>query len=67
MASFNSPVRSPRHAACRSLSVRPLCKTAMPSPKRARKRVTSCGVSAISGTSTSAPSPRERASAMTRR
>ena len=41
----------------RSASVRPECSTAIRSPKRAWKRPSVCGVSAISGTSTIAPRP----------
>ena len=51
----------------RSRAVRAECSTATSSPKRARKRATSCGVSAISGTRTMDPRPAARAAAMTRR
>ena len=61
------PARSRRHISCRSRGVRPEWRTATSSPKRARKRATSCGVSAISGTSTIEPRPRSRAAAMARR
>ena len=47
----------------RSASVRPEWSSAIRAPKRARKRPTACGVSAISGTSTIAPSPRSSAAA----
>src|SRR5581483_2472321 len=47
----------------RSASVIPEWRTAIRSPKRTRKRPTACGVSAISGTSTIAPSPRSSAAA----
>ena len=53
--------RAPRRATIRSrssrrsASVSPECSTAMRSPKRAWKRPSVCGVSAISGTSTIAP------------
>ncbi len=57
----SSPERRPRHIRCRSESLRPLCITAIWSPKRARKRPTSCGVSAISGTNTIALLPSESA------
>ena len=44
-----SPARSRRQAASRSRGGSALCSTATSSPKRARKRAASCGVSAISG------------------
>ena len=47
----------------RSASVSAEWRTATRSPKRARKRPSACGVSAISGTSTIAPRPRASASA----
>ena len=76
-AGGSSPARTPRSARrprCRTvaraqtlpveepLAVRsPLCSTATALPKRLRKRPTSCGVRAISGTRTSAaPAPRQR-------
>ena len=62
-----SPARSRRQAARRWAAGSPLCSTATSSPKRARKRAASCGVRAISGTSTSAPRPCCRASAIRRR
>ena len=43
------------------------CSSATVSPKRAWKRATVCGVSAISGTSTITPSPRSSAAAAARR
>ena len=64
MTTSTSPRRRRCHIAWRSLAVRPECRTATSSPKRARKRATSCGVSAISGTSTMVPRPLARAAAM---
>ena len=43
------------------------CSSATVSPKRAAKRATVCGVSAISGTSAITPSPRSSAAAAARR
>src|ERR1700729_1061145 len=62
-----APLCAARHASRRSLSVRPEWTTATPALKRRRKRSTSCGVRAISGTSTSAWPPPAMAAAMTRR
>ena len=50
----------------RSASVSAECSTATRSPKRARKRPSVCGVSAISGTSTIAPRPRASAASQAR-
>ena len=51
------PLKASRHARKRSWSVSAECSMAMGTPKRSRKRPTSCGVRAISGTSTSARRP----------
>ena len=56
MATSTAPSRSFRHMSKRSRGVRPEWRTATSSPKRARKRPTSCGVSAISGTNMIDPS-----------
>ena len=59
---------SPRQAAvqtrARSPSFRPECSACTGTPRRARKRASVCGVSPISGTSTSACRPRARQSAI---
>ena len=52
-----SPRLMRRHSSKRSPSDRPLWRTAMPQLKRRLKRFTSCGVRAISGTSTRAVLP----------
>ena len=55
------PARSRAHSSWRSPAESFECRTATVSPKRATKRATICGVSAISGTSTITPPPsRER-------
>ena len=58
-----SPFAIRSRSSRRSASVSPECRIASPSPKRAAKRPAACGVSAISGTSTIAPSPRSSAAA----
>ena len=56
-ATRRSPRRSSRQASARSPSESALCSTATWSPKAPRSRLTVCGVSPISGTSTMAPAP----------
>ena len=59
-----APERASRHARSRSWSVSDECSTASGASKRAANRDTSCGVSAISGTSTSACSLRATTASM---
>ena len=58
-----SPLAIRSRSSRRSASVSPEWRIATESPKRARKRPTVCGASAISGTSTIVPSPRSSAAA----
>ena len=58
------PSRTRRCSAARWAGVRAECQIAMSSPRRARRRPSSCGVSAISGTSTMLPRPRARAASI---
>ena len=59
-ATRRSPRRRRRQASARSPSESALCSTATWSPKAPRRRLTVCGVSPISGTSTMAPRPRRQ-------
>ena len=67
MTTGAEPLRAARHARSRSWSVSDECSTASGASKRAAKRATSCGVRAISGTSTRACSPRATTSSIARR
>ncbi len=61
------PLRAARQASRRRLPLSAECMTTTPALKRRRNRSTSCGVSAISGTSTRTCPPPASAAAMTRR
>ena len=62
-----TPSSTRRHSSYRSPAERAECSSATRSPNRATKRATTCAVSAISGTSTITPSPRESAAVVARR
>ena len=61
------PPCAARQASRRSFPASPECTATTPELKRRRKRSTSCGVKAISGTSTRACPPAAIAAAMTRK
>ncbi len=61
------PSRTRRCSAARWAGVSAECQIAMSSPSRARRRPSSWGVSAISGTNTRLPRPRARAASIARR